>query len=285
MQAIISDIHANLEALEAVLNDIEALAVDDVICLGDIVGYGPDPEACIDLVMDAARVTLLGNHDHALLHGPTGFSAIAAEAIITTRELMLEQLKEENLCAEEDCLESTFLPCARQGRVPECLSAINRPSAQWRFIDSLPEREQDGDVLYVHASPIDPVFQYVFPDRIRGAWNPVTLRRMFDHVDWVSFCGHTHMPCTIDAELNCLYNDQVDGETVPLDPNCSYIINTGSVGQPRDRDPRACYLLFDRDKRTIQWRRIEYDIEAVAGKIEDMCGLSNFCAERLRHGR
>ena len=107
---------------------------------------------------------------------------------------------------------------------------------------------------------------------------------LLEAVDRICFCGHTHIPCAIDSDTRCIYPASCDYR-LTLDPQKKYLINLGSVGQPRDRDTRASYLLFDEDSQVVEWRRIEYDIDAVVKKIDARYGKGNWCGTRLRLGR
>ena len=278
MLAVISDIHGNLEALTAVLEDLERFPVDRILCLGDIVGYGPDPEACIDIVMEKTATALMGNHDYALLHGPAGFNPVAADVIYLTRERMEPRENVDGMNTMPP------YPCAPDGTMPECLVPPHSKSARWRFIDDLPERIEKNDLLFVHASPLEPITEYVFPDAFMTVWNPDRISELMSSVNRLCFCGHTHIPCAIASDLECVYPSECDYRW-SLNPAKKYIINAGSVGQPRDRDNRACYLLFDEKEQTVHWRRVEYNIVAVVEKSETMCGKDNWCAVRLLTGR
>ena len=260
MRALISDVHANLEALTAVFADIDSQAeggrdVTDIFFLGDLVGYGPDPEACVDLVAERCDVALKGNHDFALIHGPYGFNYIAAEAIDCTRHTML----------------------------PRCLSMDRKKKKRWRFLDALLDQYRENDVLYVHGSPLDPLADYVFCAKSQVMWNEEKLAEVFDKVERLMFCGHTHHPCLIYDTMECFLPAEVDYE-VTVDPERKAIVNVGSVGQPRDQDNRASYVLFDEAARTVTWRRIPYDFETTARKIVDTGCIDHRCGERLRLG-
>jgi diadenosine tetraphosphatase ApaH/serine/threonine PP2A family protein phosphatase len=124
----------------------------------------------------------------------------------------------------------------------------------------------------------------VFPDIFEGNWDPGRIRELTNSINRFCFCGHTHIPCAISSEGECTYPPGPD-KCITLDPGKKYIINTGSVGQPRDRDSRACYLLWDGRALTVQWRRVAYDITATIAKIEEMCGKDNWCAQRLLYGK
>lgn len=250
-QALISDIHANLEALTSVMADIAGQRVDRIICLGDIVGYGPNPSQCLDIVMEKCKLTILGNHDQAALFDPDGFNPMALRAIYWTRDEL--------------------------DRGPGGASAINR---RWDFLSELPKFNKDGNILLVHGSPRDPTDEYVFPEAI---YDQQRMRVLFDRVTWLSFQGHTHMPgvFTTAAEFitpeDCNYTFHLTDEKV--------MINVGSVGQPRDEDNRSCYVIHDTVKMTVEFRRVGYDFDATAKKIYAIADLDNMLGDRLRTGR
>lgn len=281
MIAIISDIHSNFEALCAVMGDIEQHAVDSLICLGDIVGYGPDPEKCTDLVMEEADSTIMGNHDFALLNVPFGFNPIAADIIRKQQAIMRPETERDNHVEDTD---RHYYACTPHKEVPRCLVMGHLKKERWEFLQKLPEKIEGEQALFVHGSPLEPTFEYVFPPAFETAWNPSRIRENFTLVDRVCFCGHTHIPCAITSDLDCIYSRECDN-TLTLDRNKKYIINTGSVGQPRDRDNRACYLLFDEKNHSIEWRRMEYAIAAVVKKSDLMCGKGNWCGARLWEGK
>ena len=283
MKAFVSDIHANLEALCEVFRDIDEQNVDEVICLGDIVGYGAEPVACVDFILQRSVKTLMGNHDFALLYGPVGFNPIAADAIQITHEIMEPHVKDAPGVLPE-CFEPHFYTCAHNHKDPQCLIMEHSEGYRWDFLKKLDNMIRDDNLLYVHASPLQPVYEYVYPDKFATTWNPERITQLMEKVDWLSFCGHTHHPCAISSTLKCIYPERV-GYTLELNPEEKYIINVGSVGQPRDRDNRACYLLLDEENHTITWRRVEYDIETAIKKIEAMCGKDSWCGYRLRLGK
>lgn len=280
MIAFISDIHANLEALCSVFDDIDNQKVDEIICLGDIVGYGADPVSCVDRVMDRANITLMGNHDHALINGPDGFNPLAAEVIEMTHNIM----EPVNKNGSTDCYEPSFYTCPCENKKPHCLIMEHSEESRWLFEKELPQSIRRGNRLYIHGSPLDPINEYVLPDTFERFWNPERLQLMFDTIDGLAFCGHSHVPCAITSDFRCVYPVNCDYR-LSLDHNKKYIINAGSVGQPRDRDNRSCYLLFDEERYTIEWRRITYDIESAMKKIEEMCGKENWCSVRLMLGK
>lgn len=249
--ALISDIHGNLEALAAVMQDIQGQNVERIVCLGDVVGYGPNPCQCLDLVMQKCDLTILGNHDQAALFDPEGFNPVALRAIYWTRDEL--------------------------DRGPGPASTINR---RWDFISELPKSHQEGDILFVHGSPRDATNEYVFPETV---YDQARMKSLFERVSRYSFQGHTHMPgvFTTDGEFispeDCEYEFSLEDEKL--------MINVGSVGQPRDEDPRSCYVILDDKKEMIQFRRIEYDLEKTIEKIYDIPDLDNMLGDRLRGGR
>lgn len=238
---VLSDIHANITALEAVLQD--AGPADEVWCLGDLVGYGPDPNRCVERMRDMPMLTcLLGNHDVAVL-GRMPFESFNGDA---RRSLTWQErtISADNL----DFLRS--LPAATKVR---------------------------RQVTMAHGSPRDPVWEYII--------NTLSARLNFDHFDtpWC-FVGHSHIQCAfrLDEEHDriTLEAPQV-GEAMPLRGRA--ILNPGSVGQPRDRDPRAAYALFDPDANTWEARRVAYDFAQVQARIRE-AGLPERHAMRLAEG-
>jgi predicted phosphodiesterase len=253
VKAIISDIHSNLEALQAVIKDIEKHQVEAIYCLGDVVGYGPNPRECIDLVM-ACKVVLLGNHDQGAMFDPDGFNPPAERAIFWTRGQL--EAPGDNREAKE---------------------------RRWEFLAERPRSHREDGVLFVHGSARNPLNEYVFPEDI---YNQRKMERIFALVERYCFQGHTHVPGVFTEQLpEDLYQFHS-----PEDVDYAYrldgrktLCNVGSVGQPRDNDPRACYVLFDGE--TIRYRRVEYDFETTIKKIYAIPDLENFLGDRLRDGR
>jgi len=238
---VISDIHANYDALEAVLAD--AGTVDETWCLGDIVGYGPDPNLCVELVREQAQLTcLLGNHDVAVI-GRMPVTAFNGDA---RRSIEYQQ------------------------------KVITADSLD--FLQSLPENlKVRGEVSLVHGSPRDPVWEYIL--------NSMTARLNFDHFDTpYCFVGHTHLQCMFqmdEARDRVTLGSPKVGEAHAMTPRAIY--NPGSVGQPRDRDPRAAYAIYDSTAHTWEPRRVTYDIPAVQARIREM-GLPEKHAVRIAEG-
>ncbi len=248
MKAIISDIHSNLEALQAVLADIKSQGIQEVYCLGDVVGYGPNPRECIDLVMQS-KLVILGNHDQGAMFDPDGFNQSAERAIFWTRQ----QLESSN-------------------------EPRNIREKRWEFLAERPRSHRENGYLFVHGSARNPLNEYVFPEDV---YNQRKMERIFSLVDRYCFQGHTHVPGIFTENMQFLSPEEVDF-AYKLDGRKT-LCNVGSVGQPRDGNWRACYIVLEND--TINFRRVEYDVEATIKKIYDTPDLENFLGDRLREGR
>ncbi len=246
-RAIISDIHANLEALQAVLADIRAQGITEIFCLGDIIGYGPNPCECVDLVMASCDVCLLGNHDQAALFDPEGFNAGAERAIFWTR---------------------------RQ------LEASTGPKAEkrWDFLGELPRVHRLPNLMFVHGSARNPLNEYVFPEDI---YNGRKMEKIFALVERYCFQGHTHIPGVFTEDLNFLAPEEIDFK-YELGAQKS-LVNVGSVGQPRNNDNRSSYVLLD--GQSLTFKRVAYDFETTRKKIHQIPELDNFFGDRLEGGR
>ena len=246
--AVISDIHGNIEALEAVCADIAAKKVDTVFCLGDVVGYGPDPKACLDRAMEF-EFTIMGNHDHAVFMEPGGFNTPAENAVFWTRRTLDEEPDEA------------------------------RRRKRWEFLAGLEEFRETSSVLFVHGSPRRPMHEYLFPDE--AELSMTRLLEVFDLMQHVCFVGHTHLPGVFTETYEFLTPAQIGHKYVIGDRKA--ILNVGSVGQPRDADPRACYVTVD--GREVRWHRIPYDHQKTMEKILATKELDEFLANRLAEGR
>ncbi len=246
-RAILSDIHGNLEALKAVLADVQSQDCEQIICLGDIIGYGPDPKACLDAAQQF-DACILGNHDLAALFDPEGFSNAAEQAIIWTRKQI------------------------ESGDTPEaCYRRLE-------FLAHLPRTRREGQLLFVHGSVRNPVNEYVFPEDV---YNHRKMEKLFSMIQRVCFQGHTHVPGVFSSdmsfqtptELNNRY--QINEEKI--------MVNVGSVGQPRDGDWRSCYVIVE--EPWIEFRRVEYPIDKTVEAIHAIPDLDRFLGDRLREGR
>lgn len=226
--ALISDIHANAEALSAVLDDIDQRAVDAIVCLGDIVGYGPDPAACLEIIRRRSIISFMGNHDQA---------------------------------AFDAGLRTTFSPLARAA-IEWTAPCLN--DADLSFLRSLPYRDERYGATFVHAAPSAPEdFEYIMDD--------VDAARNFPgFTTALCFVGHTHQPDVFPEDLG----------RRRVEAGRRYIVNVGSVGQPRDGNSRACYGLFDPEDLSFEHVRVTYDVATTAEKIY-RAGLPGQLAERL----
>ncbi|MBU0640114.1 MAG: metallophosphoesterase [Planctomycetes bacterium] len=274
MFAVISDIHSNLEALRAVLADIDRRGIKDIVCLGDVIGYGPNPKECLDLVRERCRVCLMGNHDFAVTFEPCNFNLPAERACFWTRQL----------------LESEPKKAWRDARA--------------RFLGTLPERVQENNLTYAHGSPRRPINEYMFPEDVFT--NPQKVQQNFDRLEaQLGFIGHTHQPGVfLDDPYFDPPHELPDSPFFEIDDERA-IINVGSVGQPRDKDPRAGYVIgYQQDDlepgaaggsllkaalacgvQQVEFVRLEYDIDATAKKILAEPALDDLLATRLYEGR
>ena len=252
--AVISDIHANVAAFKAVLDDINLMSPERIICLGDIVGYGPEPKKTLSMVRANCDIVIKGNHDQAAIEYPEGFNKIAHEAIVWTKR----SLKSLRLFSSEVRM-------------------------NWRFLQSLPELYKEDNMLFVHGSPREPVTEYIDEDDTFEIYpsGREKLKNIFTYINHICFCGHTHIPGIFTEDFEFIHPEVLnDGYT--LDKKRKYIINVGSVGQPRDAFCEASYVLY-RDGK-INYRRVEYDVSDTYNKIISNPCLSNFLADRLHRG-
>lgn len=252
MFAIISDIHGNYDALVEVFKDLDRRNVSEVICLGDIVGYGPEPEKCVDLVASRCRFTVCGNHDFSLIQGMLGCCSAAREALEVIRQKMQ----------------------------PKCYEVFGEKKARWKFLENLPIQKEEGDALFVHGSPRDPLCEYLFTELVPALFSEELILSNFRLVKKYCFVGHTHQPGIILDDATCIHPA---GEefTCQIPAGQKAIINAGAVGQPRDKNPRASYIIVD--GRKITFRRIPYNIESVIQKIVSR-HINIRCGNRLREG-
>lgn len=256
MLAVISDIHSNGEALTSVLDDIERRGIKRVVCLGDVVGYGPHPGPCLDLVQQSCEATIMGNHDNAVLYEPARFNLGAEAAVFWTRKTI-----------ESD-------------------GDAQATARRWDFLGSRPVRHRLTGELYgareimlAHGSPRRPVNEYLFPDDIYN--NAERITASFREIEHLCFVGHTHVPGVFTQSMEFLSPEDLGG-TYEFDRDKT-IVNVGSVGQPRDRDPRACYVVVSPGQ--IEFARVEYDVEAIASQILANTELDDYLGTRLREGR
>ena len=245
--AIISDLHSNLEAVEAVFARIDELGVEDVVCLGDVVGYGADPLPVTMVVMKRCKWTIQGNHDWGMFHDMDDFNPLAREALMFTRQ----QLR------------------------PFFLRPRRRMAHE--FLRGLPKTMEDFGFKFYHGSPRDPVMEYVL--KSDGFLEPEKMAQLFEYVDGPCFVGHTHWPGVHRADYRFTQATDEEREFV-IDSPC--IVNVGSVGQPRDGDPRASFAVVRGDR--VQIERVAYDVRRTPAKSL-AAGLHPALAERLARGK
>jgi diadenosine tetraphosphatase ApaH/serine/threonine PP2A family protein phosphatase len=254
MIAIVSDIHSNIEALTAVLEKCEELGVTEIRCLGDVIGYGPDPLLVSQIAMERFSVSLRGNHEEALVTGRHRFNPYAAKAIDWTRSQ----------------LSSNAITKAFGG---------NRANAmQWH--EERKPFELIDNTLMVHGSIYDPVHDYVDEPE-----NPVEAEQMIETLENdftgfdICFAGHNHTPF-LATQVGTLFPHDAHNSFVIPKGHKAYVC-VGSVGQPRDRDNRASFATLDGER--ITFHRVPYDFRSTMRKISD-AGLHEFLAERLEAG-
>jgi len=241
--AIISDIHANIDALTAVLKDIENWPVRGIFCLGDVVGYGAEPKRCVEMIMETCALTVQGNHE------------------------ALASLTEGEVAAG----------CRKAVSAPIALARRQLDDQQMSWMTQLPLAANIDPVMLSHAALNNPeYFHYI--DEAHEAEAHFAAQETF-----VNFHGHTHVPAIWEDDgmgITCYIPSDMP---VRLDERHRYAVNVGSVGQPRDSDPRASYTLYDFEERMLVHRRVEYDIARAQARIRK-AGLPAHNAQRLKRG-
>jgi diadenosine tetraphosphatase ApaH/serine/threonine PP2A family protein phosphatase len=268
LTALISDLHSNWPALETAVADARARGAQRFVCLGDVIGYGADPGACLDEVMRLTGASpgdglepglcLLGNHEAGLLSGAGDFNPHARAALDWTRE-------EINRAAGDRA----------------------RSYAYWDFLGGLAPLAVEGATAYAHGTPRDSVREYLLP---RDARDPQKLAALFDALDGaapgarVCFVGHSHVPGIFFEDGRYHRPKETEGPyALGLGDGARALVNVGSVGQPRDGDPRLSYALWDGAE--LGFVRLEYDVGAAQARIRAVAALPTYLAERLETGR
>ena len=258
MFALISDIHSNIEALTTVLQDIEERGIQTIYCLGDVVGYGANPKECLDLVIEKTESCVQGNHDYAVLFEPTNFNTGDEAASYWTRRV-LEEEPDPNKRAQR-------------------WNYLGRQRMRWTMKSKMADVQAQLD--FVHASPRRPINEYVFPEDAFS--NPEKIETLFDRFERLCFIGHTHVPGVFLESTEFCTPEDLD-DVFEVEPGTKALINVGSVGQPRDRDPRASYCLIEPDQ--VSFVRVAYDVDAVAEKVFGIPDLDDYLGNRLKDGR
>ncbi len=267
--AVISDVHANAPALKVVLADIEKRGISRIICLGDTVGYGPDPLECVDLVRAKCEWALMGNHDYGVLYEPTNFNPGAESAAFWTRE----QFDKE----PDPTLRDQRYDFLNRLRV----RVVERIGSQGAEPLTTQNDKAGIALLAVHGSPRRPINEYIFPDDAVNS--PDKLESIFDRVQRVCIVGHTHVPGVFTDEPDFYPPGELGEGGYKFVEGEKAVINVGSVGQPRDFDPRASYVIIH--PTHAQFIRLEYDVDATAKKIKAIDALPDWLADRLYEGR
>ena len=241
--AVISDIHSNFEAQRAVLDDVQSQEVQQIVCLGDIVGYASSVQSCMRAVRELGCPVLLGNHDEAacLPTPPPDFNDTATAGVV--------------------------------------FAAARLSESDRAWIASLPRNLAIEGVVFTRASLASPFgWPYII--------SPEDARRHFSaQSSHIAFCGHTHKPMVWwQGTPGGQVTQRTGKEIMPLPPSGKVLVNAGAVGQPRDGDIRACYVIYQPEQNTVEFRRVEYDIKRTKRKII-RAGLPRFTAQRLSLGR
>lgn len=238
---IYSDIHGNLEALQAVLARMKELGIERRICLGDLVGYCANPNECVDLIRENADLVILGNHDSVALgrESSENFNFYARRAIEWTRE--------------------------------------NLTPASVAFLQNLSYLETENDICFVHASPRSPADWYY----VTSLDDAVDAFGFFQQR--ICFVGHTHWPIIVVMEGESSFRI-CDTLSYTLEPGQRMLVNVGSVGQPRDRNPMASFAICDSETLSVEIERVPYDISRTQKKMQDL-DFADFLVNRLSEGR
>jgi len=237
--AILSDIHANYDALETVLNELKNENIDKYVCVGDIVGYGSQPDRCVDKVREMTVACVAGNHDFATIEKTNieFFNTYAKEATLWTRQKLSEDDKQ--------------------------------------YLKNLKLVEETEDFTIVHGTLYAPaLFDYI--QTTFDAYLSLQVLKTD-----LCFVGHSHVPISFFLDDAVTYSVEPE---IELNPGVKAIINVGSVGQPRDDNPKAAYAIYDTEQKKVWIKRVEYDVEAAAQKIVE-AGLPEILGERLKYGR
>lgn len=241
--AVISDIHSNVEALNAVVADIRNLGVDKIICLGDVVGYASGARACLRVLQELGCPTTLGNHDEAV------------------------------------AIDSTHLNDMNDTATAGILFARKRLNpAEKHWLAELPRDLVIDCVQFTHTSLAHPVpWPYIVSE-------DEARHHFLQQSGHLGFCGHTHRPMVWMQDRDGRISNKEGKDSISLPDGGKVLVNVGAVGQPRDGDFRACYVIYRPDRKTVEFRRVTYDIKRTKKKII-RAGLPRFTAQRLSFGR
>ena len=234
---IISDIHSNLEALETFVEFYDKYEGEkEIVCLGDIVGYGPSPSECLGIIISLTSKIVMGNHDSAVVD--------------VAGEVFMNRYARHGVRFSRDCLTDNHK----------------------KTISGFQYRITDEDIIYAHSTPINPdKWRYIDDEYTAAKYLSLMEQRL-------AFVGHSHIPGVFsEGEVH------ENGGTYRISKDANTIVNVGSIGQPRDNDPRLCFFIFDKSDWTLEKVRLSYDIEKTVERIRKS-GLPSFLGERLRTG-
>jgi diadenosine tetraphosphatase ApaH/serine/threonine PP2A family protein phosphatase len=251
MIAFISDIHSNMEALNTCLDEIQALGADRIVCLGDVIGYGPEPREALLKVMAVCEFSLLGNHEEGCMFYAPDFNPRARAAIEWTKD----QLNRRDKPREENM-------------------------RMWKYLGEMKKVHREDSMLLVHGSPKDPVKEYIVP---RDAGDREKMADWFTRMEDARLCfvGHSHVPGIYLERGEYMSPAQCDHRFAASGQRA--IVNIGSVGQPRDGDTRASFVTYD--GREVAFHRLDYDFKSTMAKIRAVPALPDYLADRLAQGR
>ena len=254
MIAFLSDIHSNMAALGTALAEVERVGADRLICLGDVIGYGPEPREALRTIMERCEFSLLGNHEQGAMFYASDFNPRARAAIDWTRDQL----------SRRDC------PRDENMRF-------------WNYLDAMPKEHREDAMLLVHGSPRDPVREYLVP---RDAMDQQKMSECFAKMGDARLCfvGHSHVPGVYLESGRFLMPSEI-GMEWQVDERA--MVNIGSVGQQGDGDPRLSFVTYDGDGTggTVRFHRLDYDVEATMAKIRAIEQLPDYLADRLAQGR
>lgn len=224
---IFSDTHANIEALSEVVKAFESESIDRYVCIGDSVGYGASPNECCDIIRTITDYTILGNHD----------AAVAGR------------------------MDYSYYYAAARNALDAHAKIISDENMAWLRALPYEVRDRDSNIAFCHGSPINlEEFEYIFSSE-----QAALCHEIYDDLAMVTFIGHSHLCKSFALTETEVF--EVVADSFEIRPGHRYIVSVGSVGQPRDYDPRASYTIFDSDTNTFDFKRVEYDIDAAAQKI------------------
>lgn len=249
---IISDIHSNIEALKTFTQFYDRLEDEkEIICLGDIVGYGPNPVECLEIIVSLTDKIVMGNHDYAAIEreGEAFMNRYARYGVRFSRQCLTDDHK--------------------------------------RLIAGFPFSIEEGDIIYAHSTPVE-------PERWRYIDDEYSAERYLKEMEHsLGFVGHSHIPGlystgrfeSINGISGALSDENISisATGIAVMKDTKTIVNVGSIGQPRDHDPRLCFVIFDKSEWTLEEVRLEYDTGKVAKRIREY-GLPSFLGERLIDG-